>query len=273
MARRRAQDARRRRSRSSARRRPTSVALAALPNVHLLGQRPHDEVPRYVKGFDVGIVPYRLERLHRQRLSDEAQRISGDGHSGRRDRSARDPAVQRRPRRRSSRSPATPSSSSPPLNRGAARRPPTLSARGGSPSRKANSWARAHRGDVGADRRGARRQRAPTESRGTRRCARLYRRTRGRIAAVVGGRRRCCICCCSTHIVCVGVAAPLQVSGRRRNRPTPSSSSPAAWASRARPAAATRSGSRQAVDLYQRRLRVEASFFSRASRSRFAKRR
>ena len=29
-------------------------------NVRLLGQRPHPEVPRYVKGFDVGIVPYRL---------------------------------------------------------------------------------------------------------------------------------------------------------------------------------------------------------------------
>jgi uncharacterized SAM-binding protein YcdF (DUF218 family) len=34
--------------------------LAGLPNVHLFGQRPHDDVPRYMKGFDVGIVPYRL---------------------------------------------------------------------------------------------------------------------------------------------------------------------------------------------------------------------
>jgi len=32
--------------------------LAQCPNVHLLGQRPHAEVPNYVKGFDVGIVPY-----------------------------------------------------------------------------------------------------------------------------------------------------------------------------------------------------------------------
>ena len=34
--------------------------LARCPNVRLLGQRPHDELPRYTKGFDVGVVPYRL---------------------------------------------------------------------------------------------------------------------------------------------------------------------------------------------------------------------
>ena len=34
--------------------------LERCPNVHLLGQRPHADVPRYVKAFDVGIVPYRL---------------------------------------------------------------------------------------------------------------------------------------------------------------------------------------------------------------------
>src|SRR5207253_9147150 len=28
------------------------------PNIHLFGQRSHAEVPGYVKGFDVGIVPY-----------------------------------------------------------------------------------------------------------------------------------------------------------------------------------------------------------------------
>ncbi|MES1256545.1 MAG: ElyC/SanA/YdcF family protein [Acidobacteriota bacterium] len=33
-------------------------ALRGLANVHLLGARPHDDVPRYIKGFDVGIVPY-----------------------------------------------------------------------------------------------------------------------------------------------------------------------------------------------------------------------
>jgi glycosyltransferase involved in cell wall biosynthesis len=33
--------------------------LARLPNVHLLGRRPHGDLPRYCKGFDVGIVPYR----------------------------------------------------------------------------------------------------------------------------------------------------------------------------------------------------------------------
>jgi uncharacterized SAM-binding protein YcdF (DUF218 family)/glycosyltransferase involved in cell wall biosynthesis len=34
--------------------------LKALPNVHLFGQRPHAELPRYVQGFDVGLVPYRI---------------------------------------------------------------------------------------------------------------------------------------------------------------------------------------------------------------------
>jgi uncharacterized SAM-binding protein YcdF (DUF218 family)/glycosyltransferase involved in cell wall biosynthesis len=34
--------------------------LAGCPNVHLLGARPHMEVPGYIKGFDVGLVPYRL---------------------------------------------------------------------------------------------------------------------------------------------------------------------------------------------------------------------
>ncbi|MCC7418407.1 MAG: YdcF family protein [Acidobacteria bacterium] len=34
--------------------------LAACGNVHLLGGRPHGEVPAYIKGFDVGLVPYRV---------------------------------------------------------------------------------------------------------------------------------------------------------------------------------------------------------------------
>jgi uncharacterized SAM-binding protein YcdF (DUF218 family)/glycosyltransferase involved in cell wall biosynthesis len=34
--------------------------LARRPNVHLLGIRPHAELPRYIKGFDAGLVPYRL---------------------------------------------------------------------------------------------------------------------------------------------------------------------------------------------------------------------
>jgi len=36
-------------------------SLRRLRNVHLLGQRPHAELPAYCKGFDVGIIPYRLE--------------------------------------------------------------------------------------------------------------------------------------------------------------------------------------------------------------------
>jgi uncharacterized SAM-binding protein YcdF (DUF218 family)/glycosyltransferase involved in cell wall biosynthesis len=34
--------------------------LRLCPNIQLLGMRQHQELPRYVKGFDVGIVPYRL---------------------------------------------------------------------------------------------------------------------------------------------------------------------------------------------------------------------
>jgi uncharacterized SAM-binding protein YcdF (DUF218 family) len=34
--------------------------LKALPNVRLFGQRAHAELPRYVQGFDVGLVPYRI---------------------------------------------------------------------------------------------------------------------------------------------------------------------------------------------------------------------
>jgi glycosyltransferase involved in cell wall biosynthesis len=37
----------------------TSVAsLAALPNVHLLGRRPFAELPSFLKGFDVALLPY-----------------------------------------------------------------------------------------------------------------------------------------------------------------------------------------------------------------------
>ena len=33
---------------------------ALAPNLHVFGKRDHDDVPRYVKGFDVGVVPYVL---------------------------------------------------------------------------------------------------------------------------------------------------------------------------------------------------------------------
>jgi uncharacterized SAM-binding protein YcdF (DUF218 family) len=36
------------------------VSALKLPNIHLLGKRPHDELPRYLKAFDAGLVPYRL---------------------------------------------------------------------------------------------------------------------------------------------------------------------------------------------------------------------
>lgn len=34
--------------------------LKALPNVHCFGQRPHGDLPKYVRGFDAGLVPYRI---------------------------------------------------------------------------------------------------------------------------------------------------------------------------------------------------------------------
>jgi glycosyltransferase involved in cell wall biosynthesis len=36
-------------------------AIHGLPNVHLLGQKPHAELPAYCKGFDVGMIPYRID--------------------------------------------------------------------------------------------------------------------------------------------------------------------------------------------------------------------
>ncbi len=35
--------------------------VSDLPNVHLLGRKPHAELPAYCKGFDVGIIPYRID--------------------------------------------------------------------------------------------------------------------------------------------------------------------------------------------------------------------
>jgi len=32
-----------------------------LPNVHLLGRKPHETLPAYCKGFDVGLIPYRID--------------------------------------------------------------------------------------------------------------------------------------------------------------------------------------------------------------------
>lgn len=36
-------------------------AIKGLANVHLLGQKPHRELPAYCKGFDVGLIPYRID--------------------------------------------------------------------------------------------------------------------------------------------------------------------------------------------------------------------
>lgn len=38
-------------------------ALEELPNVHMLGQRPYEQLPAYAKGFDVGLIPFRVNEL------------------------------------------------------------------------------------------------------------------------------------------------------------------------------------------------------------------
>lgn len=37
--------------------------LTGLPNVHLLGQRSYESLPSYCRGFDVGVIPFRLNNL------------------------------------------------------------------------------------------------------------------------------------------------------------------------------------------------------------------
>lgn len=39
--------------------------LDALPNVHLLGRRSYGELPPYARGFDVGLIPFRVNELTR----------------------------------------------------------------------------------------------------------------------------------------------------------------------------------------------------------------
>ncbi|HEU0173733.1 MAG TPA: glycosyltransferase [Blastocatellia bacterium] len=38
-------------------------ALERLPNVHLLGRKPYDSLPAYCKGFDVALMPFRVNEL------------------------------------------------------------------------------------------------------------------------------------------------------------------------------------------------------------------
>lgn len=40
-------------------------ALAALPNVHLTGRRPYEALPGFAAGFDVGLIPFRVNDLTR----------------------------------------------------------------------------------------------------------------------------------------------------------------------------------------------------------------
>jgi glycosyltransferase involved in cell wall biosynthesis len=44
-------------------RRCAAEVLDGLGNVHLLGGKPYDELPRYARGFDVGLIPFRMNQL------------------------------------------------------------------------------------------------------------------------------------------------------------------------------------------------------------------
>ena len=128
--------------------------LRSAPNIVLLGLKPHSELPRYVKAFDVGLVPYRLYGLHRQCLPDQAERVPGDGHPGGRDRPAGDPPIQRRARRRGDdrRRRRRVCSSHQAIHRAFERRHDCPAHRGCG----VEQLAKPHREDEGADRRGPR---------------------------------------------------------------------------------------------------------------------
>jgi glycosyltransferase involved in cell wall biosynthesis len=40
-------------------------AVAGLKNIHILGGRPYEQLPAYCRGFDVGLIPFRMNRLTR----------------------------------------------------------------------------------------------------------------------------------------------------------------------------------------------------------------
>jgi len=39
------------------------IRIAALDNVHLLGEKPSDNIPAYVQRFDVGLIPFRIDTM------------------------------------------------------------------------------------------------------------------------------------------------------------------------------------------------------------------
>ena len=46
-------------------RRRALAPLSGLPNVHALGGRPYEQLPAYCRAFDVGLIPFRMNRLVR----------------------------------------------------------------------------------------------------------------------------------------------------------------------------------------------------------------
>ena len=41
----------------------TDMSVLNLPNVHLLGRKPYEDLPAYCKGFDVALMPFRINEL------------------------------------------------------------------------------------------------------------------------------------------------------------------------------------------------------------------
>ena len=74
--------------------------LEACPNIKLLGGKPHAMLPHYIREFDVGLVPYRLSDYTSNVYPTKLNEYLVDGRARRGHRSRRDPALQRRSRRR-----------------------------------------------------------------------------------------------------------------------------------------------------------------------------
>ena len=231
-------------------------AASACPTSALLGQRPHAELPRYVKAFDVGIVPYRLTEYTANVYPTKLNEYLVDGHSGGRDRSAGDPPLQRRARRHR----AVAADADGVCRRRCVEALARLVARRTSRRRievaHANSWPSRIAVDAALIDEGDRAARARRSSAGTTRCGASIA-ARGATRRMGGARPAVAVYLLvfQTNLLW-WCAEPLKRRTRRRAPPTRSSCSPAASASRGRPAAASRSALKQADRSVSRRLRA-----------------
>ena len=211
--------------------------LKRVPNIHLLGQRPHAELPRLRAGLRrrPRAVPH-----HRYTANVYPTKLNEylvDGHPGRRDRSARDPPLQRAStatwsRRRPSRCVRERGQR---RDRCRSHRAEIAEAHRGRAIEQLGTPAR---GDVGADRRASTRGPRETDGLGRPPRAVLPAPRRRRAVQIVGAlARRVCSLLFQTQRWSGGW--PSRCGSPQPPRPpTRSSSSPAASASRAGPAAA-----------------------------------